>query len=130
MSFDPSKHANCLAQKWHFNNVKSVSLPKIQIDKQNVVYTNNEILFNLKKEENSDRSYIIDKESVMLHEVSKPLKSEYYNSIYIKTSEIQKKSSSHHGSAVTNPNSIHEDVGSIPGLTHWVKDPALPEPAV
>ena len=39
--------------------------------------------------------------------------------------KLQSNRSSHLGPAVTNPTSIHEDAISIPGLTRWVKDPAL-----
>ena len=35
----------------------------------------------------------------------------------------KKKGSFHHGSAVMNLISIHEDTGSIPGITQWDKDP-------
>ena len=36
------------------------------------------------------------------------------------------KRSSHCGSTEMNVTSIHEDAGSVLGLTQWVKDPVLP----
>ena len=44
--------------------------------------------------------------------------------------KVLEAGSSHCSSAVTNLTSIHEDWGSIPGLTQWVKDLALPRAVV
>ena len=46
-----------------------------------------------------------------------------FNNIF--NSKYPKHGSSHCGSVVTSPTSIHEDAGSIPGLTQWFKDLAL-----
>ena len=57
---------------------------------------------------------------VCFKDTKKPSRCSWRRVIYSK-----KGRSCHHGSADANPTSIHEDVGSIPGLTHWVRDLSL-----
>ena len=39
---------------------------------------------------------------------------------------VRCRGASHWGSAVINPTGIQEEVGLIPALAQWVKDPVLP----
>ena len=60
---------------------------------------------------------------ITLNKVIEPLRVYF---LLCKIRELKPTSySSHCGSVEMSPTSIHEDVGWIPGLTQWVKDPAL-----
>ena len=49
-----------------------------------------------------------------------------YTNVFKKTCDFLKRSqSSHRGAVEMNPTRNHEVVGSIPGLTQWIKDPAV-----
>ena len=53
----------------------------------------------------------------------------YCNSVcstFLSPQRLSASWSSHHGLVVTNLTSISEDLGLIPGLGQWVKDPVLP----
>ena len=54
-----------------------------------------------------------------------PSKHTVYHSTQWSHKDLPKVGSAHCGSAVMNPTSIHEDVGSTPGRTQWVRDLAL-----
>ena len=73
-------------------------------------------------------------ESTCHHEILSFLKTETVSSLSVWHTVMLNKSllnrSSHCGSVVTNPTSIHEDVGLIPGLDQWVKGLALPQAAL
>ena len=114
------------------------------MDKDDTVYIYNIILPTHKKNEVVLFATIqMDLEIIILSEISWKGKDKYHmishmwnlkydtsEHIY-KTetdSQMQKTSlwgSSHRGSTVMNPTSIHEDTGLIPGLAQWVRDPVL-----
>ena len=50
--------------------------------------------------------------------------------IFVSATKVVLLGSSHHGAAETNPTRNHEIEGLIPGLSQWVKDPALPSAVV
>ena len=61
--------------------------------------------------------------SLELAERAAPSRERLWKDFAVKKPLMAFFGSSHRGLVVTNPTGIHEDMGSIPGLDQWVKDP-------
>ena len=59
-------------------------------------------------------------EKILANEANDEINLQNIDSTCISTTTTTTNRSSHHGSVETNPTSIPEDMGSIPGLTQWV----------
>ena len=66
----------------------------------------------------------MDLEIIILSEVSQIVQDKHHRMSLIRGIKI-KGGGSCSGTAETNPTRNHEVVGSIPGLTQWVKNPML-----